>query len=196
MPPTETPWPLKHWTVVEAAEAAAFLSEASDEEIINYLKGMGEEARLAMDELLEYMPDTELAERVRALDMLAAADDGVDEAMEPWRMPPMDGAELVVNDAQTDPQWEETIAMHAANLAIPAPYFYEVFALPEGTRYADARTHFTKVMGGMGYRVTRDDQGKDNIYLLTFVADANKQSKNAILFYTYPPAVIVLYSNP
>ena len=115
--------------------------------------------------------------------------------VESWRMPPLPGSVLASDDTSGDPEWEEIVAERAKNLAIPAPYFWEVFAVPEGTVYDEVKTHYNEIMTEQLYKKARDEQGQNNIFLLTFLHETNKDSKNAIVFYPIP-AVLVIYSNP
>jgi hypothetical protein len=117
-----------------------------------------------------------------------------------WRMAPPDGSFLVIQDTDNDPQWEEIAAMHAANLAIPAPYYYELYVLRNGIKFNEVKDHYVEEMGTRKYTIARSEQGANEMYLMTFLYSLDKTSKNAVLFYAQlsnrDPLVLVIYSNP
>lgn len=107
---------------------------------------------------------------------------------------------LVVQDTDNDPDWEEIAAMHASNLAIPAPFYYELYLMPSGTKFTDVEAHYSSEMSARKYKMARNEQGQSQIYLLTYLHSVDKTSKNAILFYgelsNREPMALVIYSNP
>ena len=117
-----------------------------------------------------------------------------------WRMAPPEGSYLVVQDVDKDPDWEDLAASHASNLAIPAPYFYELYVLREGIKYPEVRDHYTAEMSSRRYDKARDEQGANQMYLMTFLYKLDKSSRNAVLFYAElpnrSPMVLVIYSKP
>jgi len=117
-----------------------------------------------------------------------------------WRMPAPEGSLLVVQDTDKDPQWEEIAATHAAALAIPAPYYYELYILPSGTKFPQVEAHYKSEMSARKYTLARNEQGANQMYLMTYLYSLNKTSKNAVLFYAElsnrDPLALVIYSNP
>jgi hypothetical protein len=117
-----------------------------------------------------------------------------------WRMAPPEGSYLVVQDVDKDPEWEDLAATHASNLAIPAPYYYELYVLRDGIKYPEVRDHYTAEMSSRRYDKARDEQGANQMYLMTFLYKLDKNSKNAVLFYAElpnrSPMVLVIYSKP
>ena len=121
-------------------------------------------------------------------------------AVPSWRMPAPNGSMLVVQDTDKNPDWEEIAAMHAASLAIPAPYYYELYLLPSGIKFPEVEAHYKSEMAARKYTPARNEQGANQMYLLTYLYSLNKTSKNAVLFYAElsnrEPMVLVIYSNP
>lgn len=118
-----------------------------------------------------------------------------------WRMAPPEGSFLMVQDSDKDPQWEEISAMHAAALAIPAPYYYELYMLPDGIRFPEVQDHYAAEMSARGYNMARNEQSSLNeMYLLTFLYKLDKTSKNAVLFFAElsnrEPMALVIYYQP
>ena len=121
-------------------------------------------------------------------------------AVPSWRMPAPEGSVLVVQDTDKDPQWEEIAATHAASLAIPAPYYYELYILPSGIKFPEVEAHYKSEMSARKYTLARNEQGANQMYLMTYLYSLNKTSKNAVLFYAElsnrDPLALVIYSNP
>ncbi len=118
-----------------------------------------------------------------------------------WRMPAPNGSILVVQDSDKDPEWKEIAAQHAANLAIPAPYYYELYILPSGIKFPEVEAHYKREMSARKYAIAANQQDTLNqLYLMTYLYSLNKTSKNAVLFYSELsnryPMVLVIYSNP
>lgn len=117
-----------------------------------------------------------------------------------WRMTPPEGSTLIVQDTDEDPQWEEIAAMHAATLAIPAPYYYELYVLRSGIKFPEVQDHYVQEMTARNYNMARNEQGANQMYLVTFLNRIEKTSRNALLFYAElsnrDPMVLVIYYNP
>jgi hypothetical protein len=117
-----------------------------------------------------------------------------------WRMPAPDGSILVVQDTDNDPTWEEIAATQAASLAIPAPFYYELYVLPAGIKFPEVESHYKSEMSARKYTPARNEQGANQMYLLTYLYSLNKTSKNAVLFFAElsnrDPMVLVIYSKP
>ena len=90
--------------------------------------------------------------------------------------------------------------MHASTLAIPAPFYYELYVLPAGIKFPAVETHYTSEMSARKYKPARNEQGANQMFLLTYLYSLDKTSKNAVLFYAEladrDPMVLVIYSNP
>lgn len=117
-----------------------------------------------------------------------------------WRIPAPDGSILVVQDIDKNPDWEEIAAMHAATLAIPAPFYYDLYVLPAGIKFPAVESHYGAEMSARKYKPARNEQGANQLYLLTYLYSLDKTSKNAVLFYAElsnrDPMALVIYSNP
>lgn len=144
---------------------------------------------------------TQAAQTLEAMLTQIAAQTTPEPERPSWRMDAPEGAFLVVDDSDNNADWEEIAASHAANLAIPAPFYYEVYVLPSGMKFNEMEEHYTAEMSARKYRPARNEQGHNQICLLTYLHSIDKLSKNAIQFYSEElsnrdPVVLVIYSNP
>jgi hypothetical protein len=81
-------------------------------------------------------------------------------------------AELVVTSSSSHTSnWDQTAAFHTRNLAIPEPYEWEFFTAIRTTRYQNVKDYYQAMLVGMGYRMTFNEQGMNDIYLLKFKQD-------------------------
>jgi hypothetical protein len=121
-------------------------------------------------------------------------------ASEAWRLPPMPGAVLLTNDLVASPDDAKAMAAQGQNLAIPAPFSWDAYTLPDKTRYADVQGYYTPLITKKGYSIGMDVQGANDIYLMTFPGKIDKTSKIGIQFQTKkgdrPAMVLVFYKNP
>ena len=120
--------------------------------------------------------------------------------VESWRIPPMPGAEFVANEKKSDPQYDAVMSNQARNLAIPTPYYWDIYSIAAGTRYKAIKDYFVPAITQNGFTLGVDVQGADEIYLLTFI---KKQSKakifiqfNASTAQRKTAAILIFYSNP
>jgi len=80
----------------------------------------------------------------------------------------LDGAVFWANSAITTKEWDEMIYSHARNLALPSQYLWEFYGLPVSTRYQDVYDHYYNLLTGLGYRLTFNDQGAYEVFLMKF----------------------------
>ena len=120
--------------------------------------------------------------------------------VESWRLPPMTGAVFLTNDLVASPDDAKAMAQQGQNLAIPAPFSWEAYTLPDNTRYADVQGYYTPLVTKKGYSIGMDSQGANDIYLMTFLGKIDPTSKIGIQFQTKkgdrPAMVLVFYKNP
>jgi hypothetical protein len=155
------------------------------------LPGVGEEAPAQLE------PESPLPTEIPPARRLPTPEP---TAVPSWRMPAPAGSLLVVQDTDNDPAWEEIAATQAAALAIPAPYYYEVYLLPAGIKFPEVEAHYEAEMSARKYTPARNEQGDNQMYLMTYLYPLNRTSKNAVLFYAElsnrEPMVLVIYSHP
>lgn len=113
----------------------------------------------------------------------------------PIFIPPLEDAESRVFDSdEGDPEFDKLVRQHAANLSIPEPYEYQIYIVPDDTRYADVRDHYRDTLSDEGYKVTYDYQDEQDIYLFKM---AKGEERVAVQFWAKKqdtsPAVMVLY---
>jgi hypothetical protein len=119
--------------------------------------------------------------------------------MEEWRLPLLPGAVFIANDTAYTDDWVKEMDKQAANLAIPAPFFWDVYQLTDGTRYRELQQFFPPILVGRSYKLSNDVQGSNEVYLMTFLKSDTK-SKTVIQFQSStskrPALLIVIYKNP
>jgi hypothetical protein len=87
--------------------------------------------------------------------------------------------------------------VHARNLAIEPPYYYEFYQFPDVQRYDEVRTFYQTELQALGYKLGADLQGDSNIYLLTFVnSSSSPQKKITIQYWNSDSMVLIIYKNP
>lgn len=123
-----------------------------------------------------------------------------DTELEAWRLDPYPDSQFIINEKEATPDWEEIVDYHATALSIPKPYFWDIYLLPDGTKYDEVKNHFRSVMGEMNYQQAMDKQWSKETYTLTYLHSVNKNSKNAVIFLgeygERKPMAIIIYSNP
>jgi len=121
-------------------------------------------------------------------------------ALESWRLPPMPGAVFVSNDKTASLDDVAAMAQQGQNLAIPAPFSWEAYTLPDNTRYSGVQSYYTPLITEKGYSIGMDVQGANDIYLMTFLGKIDKTSKIGVQFQTKkadrPAMVLIFYKNP
>lgn len=127
LPPTPAPAPTKEWIAPEGLEGWSEedvqqmtdkLYNASDQELAEMLAGMSEDEVAELDALLTYINDQQLTDRIIAIYKTAVKPSAGNE---PWRMAPMEGAELLlsVKDDEVPPDWMDIVSYHARAQALP-----------------------------------------------------------------------------
>jgi hypothetical protein len=126
-------------------------------------------------------------------------------ASQDWRFDVIEGGEKIGDDASVNREWQDSIAVHARNLAVGNPYYWEEIKLPDNTRYADIEDYYGKIAKDHGYKLGRSEQGMTvaggETYLLTFVRGSGKNASRVVLEF-WPKAgnfnadMIIIYSNP
>jgi hypothetical protein len=124
---------------------------------------------------------------------------------ETWRITPMPGAKLVAYDqtpnlAQAS---SETMDQQAAYLAIPKPYYFEIYTLPQGTTAVDVVTYYNKLITAAGFKKAMDEEGVKGVTLTTWLHTSAKGRKYAVQFNPAgsgdgqtEPVMLIIYSNP
>jgi len=121
-------------------------------------------------------------------------------AVESWRLAPMPGAVLLTNDKTASSDDAKAMADQGQNLAIPVPFSWDAYTLPDNSRYADVQGYYTPLITKKGYKIGMDVQGANDIYLMTFLGKVDQTSKFGIQFQTKkadrPAMVLIFYKNP
>jgi hypothetical protein len=72
--------------------------------------------------------------------------------------------------------------------------------LPAGIKFPAVEAHYGEEMRVRKYTLARNEQGTNQMYLLTYLYSLNKTSKNAVLFFAElsnrEPMALVIYSHP
>lgn len=114
-----------------------------------------------------------------------------------WSLPLYPDAVYMTNDQDGDAEWDDIVAVHARNLAIEPPYYYEFFELPTVRRYDEVRTFYIEELQALGYKLGADLQGDAEIYVMTFVnTSTSPQKKIVIQFWRADSVVLIIYKNP
>ena len=114
-----------------------------------------------------------------------------------WSLPVYPDAVMLISDLDGDSDYDDIVAMHARNLSIEEPYYYEFYSLPYGLRYDDIRSFYQEKMPALGYKQAADMQGGSEIYLLTFVNSGGSTARKVVIQYwhTYD-MLMIIYKNP
>ncbi len=141
------------------------------------------------EEYLEALPETKEEDETLA--------EATDVQTRAWSLPYYPDAVYITSDLEGDAEWDDIVEMHARNLAIEPPYYYEFYQLSNVRRYDEVRTFYQKELQALGYKQGADLQGNSNIYLLTFVnAASTPQKKITIQYWTADSLVLIIYKNP
>lgn len=126
------------------------------------------------------------------------------EAMmtESWRIPGYKGAILMAYDQtpNLDPGWNDVMDKQARNLAIPSPYYFEIYQLETGTKFGELRDYYNKIITGNGMTKALDTMDGSGIGVVTWI-DPSKKTRKYLVQYipgdsTTPPLYFIMYSNP
>ena len=121
---------------------------------------------------------------------------------QPWRIPAMPGAIRLGNDQSTelDPQWKAIVDSAARGLSIPSPYFFEIYDLRDGIRFADVRTYYDNQISQIGMIKNTDDMGPNGNGTAVWLDPKNKSRRYVIKYYSantqLQARMFIIYSNP
>jgi hypothetical protein len=124
---------------------------------------------------------------------------------ESWRIAPMPGATLVAYDqtSNLDASAVAVMDQQAAYLAIPKPYYFELYYLPMNTTAADVLAHYNTLITAAGFKKAMDDEGLRGVTLTTWLHTSVKGRKYAVQFNPAGsgegqqyPAMFIIYSKP
>ena len=137
--------------------------------------------------------------------MPTATATSVAEVLESWRIEPFPGATLIATDKtqNLDQAFLAAMDQQVRNLAIPQPYYFEFYVLPQGTTSLDVREHYNKLLTAAGMKKAFDEEGIGGITLTTWLHTSVKGRKYAVQFnpadasrgQEYPISFII-YSKP
>jgi hypothetical protein len=126
----------------------------------------------------------------------------VDAPTESWRVAPMDGATLLAYDQtpDLDPEWMSLIDRQARNLAMPKPYYFEIYDLPADSTYLQVRDYYNEQLTQNAMKKAFDDMGDNGVAVATWIGTAVKNRKYLVQYIPadskYVPWMFILYSNP
>jgi len=125
-----------------------------------------------------------------------------DQLDEYWRIQPIHGAQLWGYDGDTYGLLEAVEDM-ARNLAIPEPFYWEWYILPNTTHFTDIEDHYWPLAQNQGYTMGQNNQGititGEDTYLLSFIKNNNS---TRIIIEFWPVAnqndaqLLIFYVNP
>jgi hypothetical protein len=126
----------------------------------------------------------------------------VAEPTESWRISPMTGTTLVAFDQtpNLDPSWASIMDKQTRNLAIPKPYYFEIYSLPKGTKYQDLRDFYDGKITQNGMKKALDEIGDNGVAVATWVGTLAHNRKYLVQYIPgdskYTPMMFIIYSNP
>ena len=120
--------------------------------------------------------------------------------MEAWRIPPMPDAQFVANEKKSDPAYDAMMSGQATNLAVAQPYYWDLYSIAPLTRYKTIQAYFVPAITQMGFALSVDVQGANEVYLMKFT----KKSSKSQIYVQYDgttaqqktPAILIFYSKP
>jgi uncharacterized membrane protein YhaH (DUF805 family) len=117
-----------------------------------------------------------------------------------WRVPPYDSKALIVWDLDANEEWQKLVAIHAKNLAVSSPYFWEYYQFDSGTRLEDIRNHYDPILRNRGFSIGINDQDWQKITLLTYIKGPSSDRMKILLHFweedgESPPSLLVIYKN-
>ena len=120
--------------------------------------------------------------------------------MEAWRLPPMPEAEFVANEKKSDPAYDALMAAQATNLAVASPYYWDLYSIAPLTRYKVIQAYFVPTITQMGFALSVDMQGNNEVYLMKFTKKDFKSQiyvqYNGTSAQQKTPAILIFYSRP
>ena len=119
----------------------------------------------------------------------------------PGVCPPLNGSMLVVQDTDKNPALGRNCC-DRMQLRWPSRrhIIMSFICCHPGSNFPRWKRITNQEMAARKYTPARNEQGANQMYLLTYLYSLNKTSKNAVLFYAElsnrEPMVLVIYSNP
>jgi len=122
-----------------------------------------------------------------------------------WRVPQYPGSVIWADDAYTNSDVADFVAEIAHVNAVKEPYYWDLYGLPNDTRFADIENYFKPLETGKGMMVGNDDQwmtvGGHDTFLLSFFSSYDA---NATYIYMefwphatgYDAQLLIFYVNP
>jgi len=121
---------------------------------------------------------------------------------EPWRIAAMPGAIRLGTDQspELDPKWAAIVDSAARSLSITQPYFFEIYDLRDGIRFADVRSYYDKQITQAGLNKIQDDMGGNGNGTVVWVDPQSKMHRFALKYYSATPTLqarmFIIYANP
>ncbi|HEX2981719.1 MAG TPA: hypothetical protein VHO48_15770 [Anaerolineaceae bacterium] len=118
---------------------------------------------------------------------------------DPDFLAPLDSAtSRVFSSYDEDSDFNRLIAEHAVNLSIIGPYRWQLYVVPDETRYADVRDYYRDALSEKGFHMTYDFQDERDIYLFKMAKD---EKRVAVQFWakqpeTAPAVMVIYFSGP
>jgi uncharacterized RDD family membrane protein YckC len=121
--------------------------------------------------------------------------------LESWRLSQMEKAVLFVTDKSKDQKMDAIIAQEAISLQIPQPYYWEIYKIPDNTRYNDVRNYFLNAASPRNYKnMVNEVKLPNGAYLFVLEHVISSQSKIYLEFSpsgeNQPAAILIIYLNP
>jgi hypothetical protein len=120
--------------------------------------------------------------------------------MEAWRIPPMPDAQFVANEKKSDPSYDAMMSSQATNLAVAQPYYWDIYTIAPLTRYKTIQAYFVPAITQMGFALSVDVQGANEVYLMKFTKKDSKSQiyvqYNGTTAKQKTPAILIIYSKP
>ena len=122
---------------------------------------------------------------------------------ESWRIPPMKDAILLASDQtpDLDPNMVSTMDKQARNLAIPKPYYFEIYELPEGIKYTDVRDYYDGLITQNGMKKALDNTYDNGVSDASWIGTMVHNRKYLVQYFAinatnHTPLMFIIYSNP
>jgi len=122
-----------------------------------------------------------------------------------WRLPQFHGATFVADDAYTRSDIAAWVADIAHNNAVKEPYYWDLYLLPNDTRFADVENYFIPLETGKGMIKGEDEQGVtvagNDTFLLSFFSSYDKDASVIYMEFwphvtSYNAQLLIFYVNP
>jgi hypothetical protein len=126
-------------------------------------------------------------------------------ASQSWRIKDYPGSVLWATDSSTDTDTINWVESLARNNAIPQPYYWSWYQLPQSTRFADIEDYFKPIASEMKYRLGQDEQWNTNTgsdtFLLSFLKGSDQDTSMISMEFwshttSYDAQLLIFYVNP